>query len=211
MTHHIDLTNVTLQQGKHATPEDGVCLLEAVALFAGERHSDHPVCASPVLIAYGIGLNDQWDTATRQHLKPFIPRIVGTAGDGQDEARSFLALDWLIRTYTPAWLDLAGLDAAARSLRDHRRIVDLVAAQSVGPLVRDAAKQSAAAGAAARDAARAAAGDAAWAAAWDAAWDAAGDAARAAARAAVRPTVETLQESALDLFDAMLDPALVTP
>jgi hypothetical protein len=70
--------------------------------------------------------------------------------------------------------------------------------------------------AAAGDAARAAAGDAAWAAAGDAAqnaageaaedaaWDAAGAAALAAGDA-LRPTVETLQQSALDLLDRMLE------
>ena len=49
------------------------------------------------------------------------------------------------------------------------------------------------------DAARDAAGDAAWAAARDAAWT--------AARDALAPTVETLQASALDLLDRMIDPS----
>ena len=75
---------------------------------------------SPVLRAYGISLNDQWDDEKRQELKRFIPVLPGTAGDGQDEARSYLALDWLIRTHTPAWLDLAGLTAEAQELRDLR-------------------------------------------------------------------------------------------
>jgi len=154
--HHLDLDTLTLAKGNHTTPDDGLCLLEAVSYFANEPHSDHPACASPVLVTYGISLNDQWDAASRQKLKPFIPRIVGTAGDGQDEARSFLALDWLIRTYTPAFLDLVpSLASHAAGLRDHRRIVDSVAAQSIRPLVK----------AAGTDAAAAAAGDAAWAAA----------------------------------------------
>ena len=59
--------------------------------------------------------------------------MVGTAGDGKDQARSYLALDWLIRTYTPAWLELAGLTAEAQELRDLRRIVDMVAAEAAGP------------------------------------------------------------------------------
>ena len=63
----------------------------------------------------------------------------------------------------------------------------------------------AAAWAAAWDAAR----DAAWAAAWDAAGDAAWAAAWAAARDALAPTVATLQASALDLLDRMIDPSAV--
>ncbi len=225
----LDLATFRLGHGSHSATPPGVplsdgdaCLMEAVAHFAGEPWSDHPKCASPVLTAYGIALNDRWVTrcpAMAARLVPFIPRIVGTR-DGQDEVRSYLALDWLIRTYTPAWLDLAGLTLEARELRDLRRIVDLSAAQSAGPVVRSA---WAAAWAAARAAAWAAAGDVAWAAAWDAAgdvawdaaWDAAGDvawaaawaAAGAAAGAALNPTVLTLQESALDLFARMIDPS----
>jgi hypothetical protein len=167
--------------------------MEVVAWLAGEGITDAPECASPVLRAFTINLNDQWDTPTRQRLRPHLPRMVGTANDGLDKTRSYMALDWLIRTYTPAWLDLAGLTTEATALRDLRRIMDLVAAQSAGPVVREVRTKADAAGDAARDAA----GDAAGAAAWDAAW--------AAARDALKPTVETLQASALDLLDRMID------
>ena len=200
-----------LDSGSHGKFETGHCAMEVVAWLAGEGHTDAPECASPVLRSFTISLNDQWDATQRQKLIPFLPRMVGTAGDGQDEARSYLALDWLIRTYTPAWLDLAGLTAEAQELRDLRRIVDTVATESAGPVVHAAQEKAAAAGAAAwaaawdaardaaGDAARAAAGAAAWAAAWDAAWAAAWD--------ALRPTVESLQSSALDLLDRMIDPS----
>lgn len=202
MTAALDLSKVHLDKGAHNDPTDGHCLMEVVALFRGIPFTDQPPCVSPVLRTYGIGLNDQWGDVQRQTLVPFIPRLPGTAGDGQDEARSYLALDWLIRTYTPAWLDLAGLTGVAGELRALRRIVDLAAAQSAGPLVREAQTKAAAAGGAARDAAEAAArdaaraaaeaaagdaaGDAAWAAARDAAWDAAEGAARDAAWGAAR-------------------------
>ena len=205
----LDLSTLTLASGGHR-PDDGeMCVMEAVAYIAGEPWSDHPQCASPILTGFCINLNDRWDNTVRQRLVPFIPRIVGTRDDGKDELRGYLALDWLIRTYTPAWLDLAGLTVEAQALRDLRRIVDLAAAQSAGPLVREASSKAAAAGAAAGAAAWDAAGDAAWAAAWDAAgaaaWDAAGAAAQAAARAKLAPTVDTLQTSALDLLDRMID------
>jgi hypothetical protein len=243
-----------LDKGSHSSFEEGACAMEWISYLAGEGITDAPECASPVLRTFTISLNDRWDDAPRQRLVPYLPRMVGTAGDGQDEARSYLALDWLIRTYTPAWLDLAGLTAEATALRDLRRIVDLVAAEEAGPVVRAgrdrATAAGAAAGAAAWDAARAAARAAAWDAAWTAAgaadgaaawaaagaaagaaawaaagaaagaaaWAAAGaaarDAARAAARdaarAALRPTMETLQASALDLLDRMIDPSAVT-
>jgi hypothetical protein len=270
-----------LDKGSHSSFEEGACAMEWISYLAGEGITDAPECASPVLRTFTISLNDRWDDAPRQRLVPYLPRMVGTAGDGQDEARSYLALDWLIRTYTPAWLDLAGLTAEATALRDLRRIVDLVAAEEAGPVVRAGRDRATAAGTAARAAAGAAAGAAAWtaagaaawaaraaawdaawtaagaaagtaagaaagaaawdaawtaagaaawtaagaaawtaagaaagAAAWDAAWDAARAAARAAAgaaaRAALRPTMETLQASALDLLDRMIDPSAVT-
>jgi hypothetical protein len=192
------LDGLNLDKGSHDDFTEGHCAMEVVAWLAGQGHTDAPECASRVLRNFTINLNDTWDEEHRQALKPFLPRMVGTGDDGLDETRSYVALDWLIRTYTPAWLDLAGLTAEAQDLRDLRRIVDLVAAQAAGPVVRNASSKADAAGDAARDAAR----DAAWAAAGDAARDAAGD----AAWAALKPTVETLQKSALDLLDAMIAP-----
>ena len=218
---------ITLTRGAHETRADGVCLLEAAAWFAGKSHTDHPACVSPVLAAYGRSLNDALPDDSRQLLVPFVPLMPGTAGDGLDEARGYLALDWLIRVHTPAWLDLAGLADEARALRDLSRITDLAAAQAARPVVLTARNKATAARDATKDAARAAAWDAAWAAAGDAAWaaagaaakaaawdaaagEAAGDAARAAAWDAARdvlaPTVTQLQESAIVLFSAMIHP-----
>jgi hypothetical protein len=193
------LPTLHLDPKAHRTFQEGHCFMEVAAWLAGEPHSDNPSCVSPVLRKLTIGLNDAWDDEQRQLLLPFLPRVVGTAGDGRDEARSYLALDWLIRVYTPAWLELAGLSDEAGRLRGLHRITDRVTASAAGPVVRDA-KSSAAA---ARDAARAAAWDAARAAAQDAARGAARD----AAGDALRPTVTALQASALDLLEAMIDPA----
>ena len=143
----IDLAAVHLGKGAHNTADDGLCLLEAVAYFADRPHTDAPPCVSPVLRNFGINLNDVLPDEQRQELKRFIPLLPGTAGDGQDEARSYLALDWLIRTYTPVWLDLAGLSDGAASLRSLGQIVNLTSARAAGPVMR---------------AAGVAAGDAAW-------------------------------------------------
>src|SRR6266568_4118928 len=186
----VDLATVHLDKGSHRSADEGHCLLEVASMLAGQPFGDGPPCVSPVLRTFGISVNDQWDDEQRQKLLPFAPRLLNTAGDGLDEARSYLALDWLIRTYTPAWLDLAGLTDVAAELRALRRVADMAAAAAAGPVVWDAQTKAAAAGAAAWDAASAAAwdaagaaaGDAAGAAAWDAAWDAAGAAAGAAAR-----------------------------
>lgn len=214
----MQLDTLHLAKGGHDTPDDGLCLLEAVAMFAGEDHTDQPRCVSPVLRTYGIRLNDVLPDDRRQQLKPLIPRLVGTAGDGLDETRSYLALDWLVRTWTPTWLDLAGLTGEAIALRGLRRIVDPGTAQDAGPVVRRARTASAVAWDAARaavwDAVRDTSWGAVWDAAWDVAWDVAWDAAWDVARDAVwdvawgklRPTVDQLQLSAITLYQSMIQP-----
>ena len=221
---------IDLKKGAHGSPDEGMCLMEATAFLAGEQHSDRPRCVSPVLGEFGRGLNDCLPDGRRQQLTALIPSLPGTAQDGMDEARSCMALDWLIRTWLPTWLDLspACREGAAR-VRDLGRVVDLVSAQRAGIVVREAADAAwdaagaaagaaawTAAGAATRAAAWAAAGAAARAAAWTAAraatgaaaWDAAGAAARAATGAAtgaaLAPTVDTLQLSAIDLYAEMI-------
>lgn len=101
----------------------------------------------------------------------------GTAGDGHDSTRGYMALDWLIRTWLPTWLDLVpACHPDATQLRELGRIGDLVSAQSAGPVVR-ASRENAAA-----------------------AWDAARD----AARAQLEPTVAALQQSAIELYTRMV-------
>lgn len=171
-----------LAKGAHDATDDEKSLLEAVAYVAGLPHSDRPACVSPVLALYGRRLNDVLPDGLRQELVPLVPRLVGTAGDGLDEQRGYLALDWLIRTYTPAWLELAGLASEASALRELGRIVDLESAERAKPVVLSSREKATAAGAAARDA-------------------------RAAARAALAPTVTRLQRSAIELFDRMITAA----
>ena len=206
------ITGITLAKGGHQSPDEGLCLLEAVAFLAGERHTDSPACTSPVLSEMGRDLNDALPDDLRQQLIPLIPDLPGTAGDGHDETRSYMALDWLVRTWLPTWLEVApACRGDAAKVRELGRIVDLASAERAGPVVRQARES-------ARAAWDAAAGDAAtwaatWAAARDAAGDAAGDATGAAAAGAaawdaardhLQPTVTQLQQSAIDLFSKMV-------
>ncbi len=183
----IDVDSIVLAKGSHdggcENPER--CLFEWFNWLARREHTDDcPPDVSRVLHTFGMRLNDVLPDDRRQELKALLPRpdrpspLAGTRYR-LDVTRSYMALDWLIRTWTPTWLDLAGLTDEATALRNLRRIVDLVAAQQAGPVVRDAQVKAAAA--------RAAAGDAAW--------------------AALGPTVDILQTSAIELFTAMIRPA----
>jgi len=192
-------TDYTLAYGTHATPEEGRCAMEWVSYLAGEPHGDQPVCVSPVLRAFCVAMNDGLEDAPRQRLRPYLGRTIGTADDGLDEWRAWLAMDWLIRTYTPAWLSGAGLDRAAGRLLSLPAISsprDLPAAIEALAFARHGARAAWGAGAgtwlpsglgprvAARQMAWASAAAAAWAAARLGIGDIAGDRARAAARAA---------------------------
>jgi hypothetical protein len=191
-----------LSYGTHARPEDGRCAMEWVSHLAGEPHSDEPACVSPVLRAMCIALNDGLEHEPRQRLRPYLARTIGTADDGLDDDRGWMAMDWLVRVYTPAWLEAAGLHASAAELSELPPIADgesLRAALGVLDAARREARTararmfgvphptgwaaSVAAGLAGREAAWACAGAAAWAAARVSIGDTAGDRARAATRA----------------------------
>jgi hypothetical protein len=191
------LNGITLLEGAHVSPPDDgpppdeMCVMEAVAYVAGEPWSDHPTCACPILSAFLRSWNDALSSnADRDRLlKPLVLQLIDTKSTTVvEQKRAYLALDWLVRVFTPKWLDLVPeLAIHSAALRGLQNIVDIagaLAAKNLGDAARAAAWEAAwdaagaAAGAAAWDAARAAAGDAAW----DAAGAAAGDAARAAAR-----------------------------
>ena len=90
--------------------------MEWVSYLAGEPHSNEPDRVSPVLRAFCRTLNDAMEDEPRQRLLPYLERTIGTADDGLDETRSWMALDWLIRVYAPTWLDAAGLPHSATRL-----------------------------------------------------------------------------------------------
>jgi hypothetical protein len=138
----LDLDTLTLQSGGHRNFEDGACLLEAASYLAGEPWSASPKCVSDVLGSYGRSLNDRLGDEDRQKLKPFLPLLLNTAGDGQDDARRYMSADWAIRVGTPRWLDAAGMKKHAAALRALAPITDeatLRAARSAARAARDEA------------------------------------------------------------------------
>jgi hypothetical protein len=218
----IPLDTITLAKGAHGEAYDGkCCIVECSNLIAARRIAvpdwaprcpiapaafadDHP-SISRVIRAFAIGLNDAWDDTARQRLRAYAPRLLCTAtGDADEATRAWMAVDWLIRVHTPAFLRLAGLTADAEALEALARISDATLARAAQPALNRAREHARAARDAVWAAAGAAARDAAGDAAWDAAWDAARAAAGAAAGAALQPTVAALQDSALQLLDAMI-------
>lgn len=73
-----------------------------VSYLVGEAHGDDPRCVSRALRAFCTTFSDELDDERRQRLRRFLARTIGTAGDGLDAWRGWLAMDWLVRSFTPA-------------------------------------------------------------------------------------------------------------
>ena len=184
------LDRITLKYGAHQAPEPGneadaaMCAMEAAAYIAGEPWSDQPQCVCPVIASFLRSWNDGiGEDATRTRLLlPLVALSIGTrSSDDVQDRRAFMAADWAVRTFTPAWLRLAGLTGHADALAGLPELTTIEAF--------DAARTEPIAVAWAAAVARAAAGDVAWAAAW-----AAVEAAVAAYNAALAEASEFAQE-----------------
>lgn len=206
----LDIDSLYLDRGAHS-PGAAMSVMEAVAYVAGEKWSDSPVCVSPVLAAYLRSLNDTMTDAQRQALKPLILLCVNSnTGAADDQKRSLLALDWLVREYTPAWMALAKLDTEAKALSALPAIDSWDRLAEANTLLQAAQQRAASAWTAAgnawdavRDAAWGAAGASAKPIAAAPAFDAARTAAGAAAMAVLAPTVLAVQASAIELAKRM--------
>lgn len=207
-----EVMRMELHAGCHSEGEGRFCVMEAVAYVAGERWSDTPLCACPVISMFLRSWNDGLPDAERTTLlRDLIPQLVGTKSTAEVEhRRSLMAADWLVRTHTPAWLRLGGLTAQADELASLPEITSTAQVANIRGSIKAARRGATAAWDAARhaatvaawDAAQAAAhaplwatattaveasaGDAAEQAAWAPAWSAALADARVAARDAAR-------------------------
>src|SRR6185437_15451559 len=163
--------------------EKGACVMELVSWVAGKPWSDSPPCVSPAVGAFMRSWNDSLpsDADRDRRLKPLIPTLIGTkTTDADEQRRAFMAMDWLVRVWTPKWLDLVpALKPHAVALRDCEEICDVAGLAAATAKLRALRSASAAARAAA------------WAAAW------------VAAREFLKPTTEWLQVSAVDLVERM--------
>ena len=92
---------IELVGGSIGDPGEGrMCLMSLVAFLAGEHHSDSPACASPLIQAFAVLVNDHMPHAARQRLKPFAPRIIGT-DDGLDGVRAAVLVQAMAESVLP--------------------------------------------------------------------------------------------------------------
>ncbi len=118
-----------LSAGSHAAPTTPFpdqgdwqwCMMEVAAWMADEAWSDDPANVSPVIAQWCKALNDTMSDGPRQSLKTYLTvapaGVIDTVDAGLEAERVSLATDWLVRTYVPAWLDVAGMTDEADILQ----------------------------------------------------------------------------------------------
>jgi hypothetical protein len=93
---------IKLSKGKHASPEDGACVMELASMLAGEPFTDHPASVCPVIGSFLRSYNDSIDERRRQSLYEYASKVVGSRGGQrvQEERAERLAgwADEVLRT-----------------------------------------------------------------------------------------------------------------
>jgi len=112
-----DLWKFDLRKGPSTHPRNGACLLDAVSWFEYGQLGDHPDCVCPVIAAYARGINDTMDDTSRQRLKIYLPRLIGTVDPASEQTRARFLAWQAIHVFAPLALDAAGLKKEARTLR----------------------------------------------------------------------------------------------
>jgi hypothetical protein len=104
----VDPDSLRLDPGSHASPRDGVCLLELASMIAEEPFSDRPRCVCVVISAFLRSWNDRSSHAQRQRLRPYARRVVGSrARRSVTRRRRDICLTWAGADLTGNWVSRA--------------------------------------------------------------------------------------------------------
>jgi hypothetical protein len=109
---------IKLSKGKHASPDDGACVMELASMLAGEPFSDHPAAVCPVIGSFLRAYNDSIDDDRRQDLYAYASRVVGSrAAISVQRDRAERLAEWAFemqrRQWTSRYLPLARLRMAS--------------------------------------------------------------------------------------------------
>ncbi len=109
---------IKLSKGKHASPEDGACVMELASMLAGEPFSDHPASVCPVIGSFLRAYNDSIDDDHRQDLYGYAAQVVGSrASISVQRERAERLAEWAVdvqrRHWTSRYLPLARLRIAS--------------------------------------------------------------------------------------------------
>jgi hypothetical protein len=114
----VSYQTIKLSRGKHASPEDGACVMELASMLAGESFSDHPASVCPVIGSFLRAYNDALDDDRRQDLYAYAAKVVGSTGSADlARARTERLIDWgseMLRRRLTRFLGPAGVRLLAR-------------------------------------------------------------------------------------------------
>ncbi len=87
---------ISLSKGKHASPEEGACVMELASMLAGEPFSDHPASVCPVIGSLLRAYNDTVGDERRQDLYAYAAKVVGSrTGAEAQNARAERMASWV--------------------------------------------------------------------------------------------------------------------
>lgn len=201
--------------------QDNIRGLEPFAANRIEPWSDPSKCVCPVIRTFLLAWNEGLPKEERDILHSLYPKIVRTSANALiQEQRALMAADWLVRTYAPAWLNLAGMREQARLLYELPQVSEIAQAFEIRAVLAKVSHEANAEASRVDGAGWIKASDDCWASAWAAAYDAArlaahdlawvsaASASRAAAGIAAgmktRSLVTALQGSAAELVLKMV-------
>ena len=102
--HPVTHQTIRLSRGKHASPEEGACVMELASMLAGEPFSDHPRSVCPVVAAVLRRYNDALDDRRRQDLYAYAAKVVGTRGSARlERARTEHLRRWISERTPRRW------------------------------------------------------------------------------------------------------------
>lgn len=87
----------SLARGRHLWSRRHGCFMEVASVLAGERWSDHPRCAHPVLAAAARSVNDFTSKGELHRLAPLVPLVINTADPDPGHATRLarFCLEWV--------------------------------------------------------------------------------------------------------------------
>jgi hypothetical protein len=96
----VSYQTIPLSTGKHASPEDGACVMELASMLAGEPFSDRPRSVCPVIGSFLRAYNDRIDDVRRQDLYAYAAKVVGSrASEDVQHARAERLRAWALELH----------------------------------------------------------------------------------------------------------------
>ena len=131
----VSYQTIRLSRGRHASPEQGACVMELASMLAGETFSDHPTSVCPVIGSFLRAYNDFIGDERRQDLYGYAAKVVGTRSSREvEQVRTERIIAWMteMARTRDRWYRPAGLSRFMCWLRgSHLMSIEIRAAHSI--------------------------------------------------------------------------------